>query len=406
MTATVAAKAPQSATSKPARTIRWWVEVVAAPAALDGYAPAWDDLAWHAVEPNPFYERWNLQAAWQAFGLADRARLALVFRDGPRPDDPPQLAGLFPLAQERVGGSPLSAWTLWHTPYTYNCTPLLRQGMAHEALTTFWDWLQHEARGPALWMLPHVNGEGPFHQALIDVINRRRALCQVLDRHNRAILQPAESAEAYCAAAMTSHNRQELRRQFRRLGEMGTLEFRASDPQADLSPWAEEFLALEAAGWKGREQSALAATPRDAEYFRQVIRAGAAARQVAFLGLYLAGRPIALKVNYLSGEGSFAFKIAFDESLSKFSPGVQLELENIAWLHRQPNLKWMDSCAKPDHFMINRLWRERRTGQRLLVSAGRIRGDLLLGLVPLGQALRRVARRLSPPARPQSSSMH
>jgi hypothetical protein len=67
---------------------------------------------------------------------------------------------------------------------------------------------------------------------------------------------------------------------------------------------------------------------------------------------------------------------------------VQLELENIDWVHRQRGLKWMDSCAKPGHFMIGRLWRERRTIQRLVVSTGSWRGDLMIGLIPLARAVK------------------
>jgi len=392
MTATVVAAAPTVKTAAPAPP-RWWVELLGGPAEIAPHCAAWDDLAQHAVEPNPFYERWMLLPAWRTFGLIDQVQLALVYRDGTHPEAAPELCGLFPLRQRQLGHMPLRVWSLWRNQYTYLCTPLLRQGAARETLQFFWNWLGHHAGGPGLWKLPHVNGDGPFQQTLIDVTNDRHASCHILYRYNRAVLRPASSAEAYCAAAMTSHNRQELRRQHRRLSERGRLEFRETSPADDVSSWIEQFLQLEAAGWKGREQTAIAAGEADADYFRTIVAEGVARGQAGFLGLFLDGQPIALKVNFFSGEGSFAFKIAFDESLAKFSPGVQLELENINWLHRRPAVKWMDSCAKADHFMINRLWRDRRTIQDLVVSTGTIRGDLALGLLPFAHAVKSVAVR-------------
>jgi hypothetical protein len=95
------------------------------------------------------------------------------------------------------------------------------------------------------------------------------------------------------------------------------------------------------------------------------------------------GRPIAYKLNFLSGVGSFAFKIAFDEEYARYSPGVLLELENIRLLHERPQIRWMDSCADPERFMINHLWTDRRVIQTIVVSTGKPQGDLALAALPL-----------------------
>lgn len=372
------------------RAAQWWVETVTSRAALAERVTAWDDLAWNSLEPNPFYEPAMFLPAWERFADDGPTEIALVYRNGVRPQDPPELCGFFPFARERRG--PLTLRTLWKHIYCFLCTPLVRQGVAVETLRTLCDWLEQDRSGPAVWQLPHVTADGLFQQALVDITLERQTLSHVVHQYNRALLRPAETAEAYCAQTMTCHNRQELRRQRRRLGEQGTVTVRESQPNDDPTPWIEQFLALEAAGWKGREQSALAAAEADSAYFRQIVQCAAGRRQVGFLGLFLNDRPVALKVNFLSGEGSFAFKIAFDEAFAKFSPGVQLELENIDWVHRQPGVRWMDSCAKPGHFMIGRLWGQRRTIQRIWLSTGRRWGDLVVGCVPALQACRRLFR--------------
>ncbi len=372
------------------RTAEWWVEVHDHPSELAARVAMWDDLAWNAIEPNPFYESSMLLSAMERY-RDTTVSVALVFRSAARPQDPAELCGLFPFVIQRHRG--LVVRSLWKHPYCFLCTPLVRQGVALETLRTIWDWLEQDRSSPAVWEMPHIAADGPFQQAVVDITLERKALTFVAHQYNRALLRPRENAEAYCATHMTCHNRQELRRQRRRLGERGQVEVRYSAPNQDLRVWTDQFLALEAAGWKGKEQSALAAAEADAEYFRQIVTLAAAKNQVGFLGLYVNDQPIALKVNFLSGAGSFSFKIAFDEAFSKFSPGVQLELENIDWVHQQRGVEWMDSCAKPDHFMIGRLWGQQRTIQHLVLSTGRRWGDLAVAAMPMFRAVRRLFRR-------------
>ena len=62
---------------------------------------------------------------------------------------------------------------------------------------------------------------------------------------------------------------------------------------------------------------------------------------------------------FLSPPGAFAFKTAFDEDFARFSPGLQLQVENLALLG-DGAIDWCDSCAEPGHSMIERIWMERR----------------------------------------------
>ncbi|HEV2668965.1 MAG TPA: GNAT family N-acetyltransferase, partial [Blastocatellia bacterium] len=97
--------------------------------------------------------------------------------------------------------------------------------------------------------------------------------------------------------------------------------------------------------------------------------------------------------NFLSGQGSFAFKIAFDEEYARYSPGVLLELENIRRLHAQSKVKWMDSCAATSHPMFDRLLPDRRTIQDVVIGAGKPLGDWVVAATPLLRLLNRKLRR-------------
>src|SRR3546814_1448935 len=61
-------------------------------------------------------------------------------------------------------------------------------------------------------------------------------------------------------------------------------------------------------------------------------------------------------VNFLMGRGGFSFKIAFDETMSRFSPGVLIEIDNLRRVLNRDDLDWMDSCAAAAPLMINTLW--------------------------------------------------
>ena len=65
-------------------------------------------------------------------------------------------------------------------------------------------------------------------------------------------------------------------------------------------------------------------------------------------------------INFRTPPASWSYKIAYDERLSRFSPGVMIEIENLMRVLADPDIDWMDSCAVEDHPMINSLWAQRR----------------------------------------------
>ncbi len=232
---------------------------------------------------------------------------------------------------------------------------------------------------------------------------RRRNPQFISSVHARAVLRRSPSAEENIAAALTSKQRHEYSRQTRRLTEQGPIDFRTISSKEDVTSWVESFLDLEARGWKGEAGTALREDQNSREFFRQVVTAAADREKLHALGLWQNGSPIALKVNFLASPGSFAFKIAYDESFSRYSPGVLLELENIRSFHDRTDCAWMDSCASPNHPMINRIWRDRVLIQHVLLSTGSLRGNLAIGFRPLGRVLRQSLKR-TPSATPSSSS--
>lgn len=364
--------------------------VCASPQELAAHSDAWADLASHAAEPNVFHEPWFLLPAVEAFGKDEHFLFVLAYSDT-------ELIGFFPLARRRgYRGMPLSYVTLWQHTYAFHGTPLVRQGHERDALRALLAWAAQDGRCGAFLELPGLDAEGPFALALGDVLRERVRLSFVVDQGQRAFFRPATHADAtaYIEDALRGKRIREYRRQERRLGEPGGVTYRVLDSAADLEAWVGQFLALEASGWKGQEGTALGLREPDRTFFAAVCKSAFERGRLMMLGLFAQDKPVAMKVNFLAPPGAFAFKIAFDEAFARFSPGVLLEMENVRRVYAMPELAWMDSCAVPDHFMINRLWLERRAVETRLVSAGGVRGVLALRLLPALRWLKRKARSL------------
>jgi CelD/BcsL family acetyltransferase involved in cellulose biosynthesis len=348
----------------------------------------WEDLARAAADPNVFLEPWFVLAALSAFQPASPLSFVLLYEQtGPGR----RLVGFFPLVVTRgYKGLPARCATLWQHPYAMYGAPLLRAGVEEDCLAAFLDWAGTGPLGCSLVHLPLFPGSGPVQHALAAHCQRTGRLMFVDECYPRALFLPR--AEEYRQRASSTRSLKEQRRRERRLAETGRLEYRQLTDAGDVSHWTEAFLELESGGWKGAQGTAFASREPDRAFFRAILHEAFTHGQLHMLGLFLDGRAIALKCNLRAGDGAFAFKIAYDETLSKYSPGVQLELHNMDVLHAQSEIRWMDSCAIFGHPMIDKLWIDRRVVQHVALSTGRAPGDLVVSLLP---GLRWLRRKLS-----------
>ncbi|HEX4383730.1 MAG TPA: GNAT family N-acetyltransferase [Myxococcales bacterium] len=373
--APVPGMAPQEATRKQ-EDAQLWIESISDPQLLKSLAVEWQSLADDAAEPNAFYEPWMALPALEHFGKGVELLFAFTSVRGKR-----LLCGLFPV-QQRPGRV-----ELWRYPYCYLSAPLLRRGFERKALAVFLDALAGQTQ---IARLDDVPGEGPIRRHLIDELNERGWPCVVAASYTRAVLRRAASAEDYLASAVDGKRRKEWRRQRARLAEQGVVVTQELSSSEDPRGFVAELCSLEKAGWKGREG---VDASRDQAFLEQMAVSAAREGRQQLLALRLDGKPLALKWNLLAGDGAFAFKITFDEAFARFSPGVQLELENVERAHLLPRLRWMDSCAAPNRFMINHLWPDRREMQRLFIGTGGKLGELAVAAVPLLKFVRGCVRR-------------
>jgi CelD/BcsL family acetyltransferase involved in cellulose biosynthesis len=327
---------------------------------------AWDRLAREASEPNVFAERWFMAAGIRHLLPDGRTWIMTVWRDGG------DLIGLLPVRIEhRYGRTRVAHVENWVHHQSFLGTPLVRRGEEAD----FWREVL-KALDAAPWARGffHMTGlveDGPVHRGLKDAAASLGRPCPIVHRSRRALLDSRLSPQAYYEQAVRKKKRKELGRLSARLRELGAVTVTRPASAEQVARCRDEFLAIEAAGWKGRAGSALASDLAKEAFFRDAVAGAHEAGRLEFLRLAVDDRPIAILVNFFAPPGGFTFKIAFHEDFARFSPGVLIQIENLQVLER-PDIAWMDSCAVENHPMINSLWTERRAIVRVTIPlAGR-----------------------------------
>ncbi|KAF2989961.1 GNAT family N-acetyltransferase [Methylocystis sp. MJC1] len=317
---------------------------------MDAIASEWRDLARRALEPNAFYEPGFALSAARHLPAAERPRF-IVLRNGAG-----RLMGLFPI----VAPSPLfgdGLIRLWLHKQAALATPLVDRDQASETIEAFLAWVEIEDKSAGV-VFSRMPTNGHFHQALQRAVAAAGRAVDVLDSYERAALLPGGDADALGARAGSKKKLAEIRRQARRLGEMGRVTFETHESDAEIKAAAEEFLALEAAGWKAG-RGAFLSQPALATFLRSATRLLAREKGCKIQSLRLDGRPIAMAVVLESQGRSYLWKIAFDESLRAQAPGVQLVYAHTKAALDRGDLDYVDSCAIANHPMIDRIWPDR-----------------------------------------------
>jgi CelD/BcsL family acetyltransferase involved in cellulose biosynthesis len=360
--------AASAAASAAAPPVGLAIDFTPAAERLAGLRTEWEALAARASEPNAFSQWWFVAASVR-YLADDSVRLAEV-RDRKR------LIGVIPLVIERrYGRVPVPFVQNWRHHHQFLGAPLVRAGSEQAFWHTLLLALDDAKWAPGFLHLRDLPQDGPLHRGLVAAATATGRPAPIVYRESRAFLQTHLSPQAYYSQTVRKKKRKELGRLRNRLAELGTLATRTFGPGDQLDAWCDAFLQLERSGWKGREGSALACRPATEGFFRDAVAGAHASDSLQLLALELDGRPIAMLVNFLTSPGSFSFKTAFDEEFARFSPGVLLQIDNLAILDR-PEIEWMDSCAAEQHPMIDSLWAERRALVRVTVPLSGVRRRL------------------------------
>ena len=327
---------------------------------------AWRDLAARAVEPNPFYEPDFLRLNAEHFdayrdttlviacvGDTFKALLPIVGTDTPR--IPPRRVATTKARPTAV--RPLG-------------TPLVDADGAEAALGAVVDALREGAgarRWPGIVVLDRLHADGPVAAALRQACRDRGVPAVSKDPWERGMVR----RDGAWGDPLTKSRRKQMGRTRRSLARDGdgdvTLVDRSADPSA-----AEDFLAMEVAGWKGREGGlAFGRDPRTAAWFAEWWARWAASGRLHAFALCVQGTAVAMEIFVRAGEGLFDFRGAYDERYAKYGPGAMVLGDAVAHLYERTDAAWIDSSTDKDNRFVFEMMPERRALCTMVIGTGR-----------------------------------
>lgn len=287
--------------------------VLAAPGEVASAAARWDELpgATGPVGGSAWVRAWLAT-------YADRYRLAAVVAS--RSDEP---TAALPLVRRRR-----RPWFL----ETLGVRELLEPTDARYADAAAVQPLADElARLRLPVRLKRLPADSPLVPALRTAFGRRALLLSrsVTGTPTIALDETWRTPESM----FSSRRRQDFRAARRRADKLGDVQFAVEEPATaeDAERLLDEFVAVEAAGWKTEAGTSLATQPRSQACYRAFSRLAAEQGSVRFAVLRIDGRPVAMQLGSEYGGRYWVYKIGFDEEFARCSPGTLLMLHTVAW---------------------------------------------------------------------------
>jgi CelD/BcsL family acetyltransferase involved in cellulose biosynthesis len=327
----------------------------------------WDDLVGRAAEPNAFMDPVLLRAAAENQPQTPlNALLAWKAVDGRR-----QLAGLWAFSVGRPRKSPLPLRVLSIPPYFHGhlATPVVDRESPDATLDAMLEAIA-AADLPKVLALETMGTEGPTMEALARVLAARNSAPCHFQSFRRPKLASDLDGKRYLEQSLSSSSRKKLRQHRRRLAEMGTLKHVIASEPDEVGHALENFLMLEAAGWKGRQGTAFLCDRTQAAFIRSAVVGMASARRASVHTLCLDARPVSVQIVIRCGEAAFTWKTTYDEQFQDFSPGMLLLEDYTAAFLVDAGIAFVDSCAYDDTGFMS-AWSERQSVADLWLDARR-----------------------------------
>lgn len=131
---------------------------------------------------------------------------------------------------------------------------------------------------------------------------------------------------------VSASRRSSLKRALRRAEEIGTIKYEIISPKPQqLKGLLTQSLWIEAAGWKGRNGSALVTDGDRRRFFEQYTAIASERGVLRLCFMKIGGRAVATQIAVESGGGFWLLKVGYDERFSRCSPGNLLMMETLRY---------------------------------------------------------------------------
>ncbi|MFZ0666790.1 MAG: GNAT family N-acetyltransferase [Acidimicrobiales bacterium] len=271
---------------------------------------------------------------------------------------------------------PIREVNRWKFPYPvvtsqvrrmgYLGTPLVDANHGVESISAVLETLARRRRAlhGRIFLLDTSGGDGPVARYLRQAASRGNFSLTAYQTWDRGKLVRLEKPTY--EMVHSSKARYNLRRQQRLLadevGEEVALVDRTSDPSA-----LQDYVDLEASGYKAAQGVAMATVPGEPEYFVDMCRRFADSGRLHVLALMAGDKTLAMEIWIRGGVGLFMIKISYDERYKRFGPGVLLQTSAIRHFHENTDAAWIDTCTSEGAELLLRLYPGRRSVEMLSI---------------------------------------
>ena len=249
------------------------VVVVADVSDLEHYASHFESLLRESEYPNPFFEPWFISTLIENRNERKDLVFVLMFDVDIDIAKPKDFIGFFPFERTRVHRFiPLPCLRLWRDfDWSFRSTPLIRIGKVERCIETLAHWLGTDPKIPGLIDFNGLVGPSALGQALTHWLSKDQRFCHFLKASNSHLFHCKETAEAYFSCVLSKKRQDDFRRKRRQLEALGPVRFVDVDDCDDIHAFIDEFLELEARGWKGKSGTAMIAFKDGAKTARALL---------------------------------------------------------------------------------------------------------------------------------------
>jgi CelD/BcsL family acetyltransferase involved in cellulose biosynthesis len=281
---------------------------------LEALAPEWDRLA-EAMELPMLGHSW-ISAGARTLYTEDQLRIITVSRRG-------ALAGAAPLAVRDHAG--LTRLELIGASTLYEPSGLVYE--TDDALDALLGAMLSE-RKPV--MLSRIPSSAPIASRWRAIAGARGLV--VAGRVAGTLAVPIESGWTAYLSRLSARRRYDLRRARRHAEELGRVRVRIHSPGPhEVDGMFDDFVTIEAAGWKSRNGSSLSRRPGLRAFFREYARLASIAGTLRISFLDVGQTPVAAQISVECARRLWVLKIGYDEAWSRCSPGWQLLADTMRY---------------------------------------------------------------------------